>query len=112
MGVLMSQFGGIFSDIWNAITSVFDAIGIVIGNIFEMLFEPIWKILYYLFLGICQIANICEVIFRKMAGLGDVWINGVQIQGATHNNPVGGGIVMGFLTEDAVWRTFVAIVVL
>ena len=112
MGVLMSQFGGIFSDIWNAITSVFDAIGIVIGNIFEMVFEPIWKSLYYLFLGICQIANICEVIFRKMAGLGDVWINGVQIQGATHNNPVGGGIVMGFLTEDAVWRTFVAIIVL
>lgn len=115
MNIFVSQFGNFFTDIFDAIGNFFSTIGAIFTGILDYLFEPIWMLLYYTFIAIAQIANFCEVVFKKVAGLDTIYVAGEAYGGAQQIGSQGagstGGLVMAFLGNDTVYKTLIAIII-
>ena len=115
MSILVSQFGNFFTAIFDWIGNFFSTLGAIFTGILDYLFEPIWMLLYYTFIAIAQIANFCEVVFKKVAGLDTIYVAGEAYGGAQQIGSQGagstGGLVMAFLGNDTVYKTLIAIII-
>ena len=115
MNIFVSQFGNFFTDIFDAIGNFFSTLGAIFTGILDYLFEPVWMLLYYTFIAIAQIANFCEIVFKKVAGLDTIYVGGEAFGGAEQIGSQGagstGGLVMAFLGNDVVYKTLIAIII-
>ena len=65
--------------------------------------------LYLLFMGIALIGLFAETVFKKLAGIDTIYLNGTAFDGASGN---GQDLVFAFITEPAVQNVFISIVAL
>ena len=112
MSVFGSQLGNFIMDLVNGVMGFFDALGAVFGAILDQIFAPIWQILYYLFIGIAQIADFAQEVFRKVAGLDTIYLGGSAVGGASSGVAQNsGGLVIAFLTHNTVYKMLIAIII-
>lgn len=88
-----------------------------LGNIAEVLFDVLGAILkgilaapmFMIYVGVMVIAYFAEIVFKKLAGIDPIYLNGEQLTGASGD---GKDLVYGFITDTAVQNVFWSIVAL
>lgn len=74
-----------------------------LNNIVQGIFGYIAKAFYLIFLGLAKLLDICQILFKKFAGLDVVYMNGEAIEG---------DIVLSFISSDIVQRVFWTLLIL
>ncbi|MBQ7307923.1 MAG: hypothetical protein IJW82_05270 [Clostridia bacterium] len=92
------------------IDTVMDILGKVIEWIMDLLSVPINILvnflvmpIYVIFLGVCKILDLFELVAKKLAGLDVVYVNG---------SAVTGDLTLSLLDNAIVWKTFAAMLAL
>ena len=114
MNILFSQCGSWIGNLIESIGNFFSNLGLVFSAILDSIFDPVWMLLYYTFIGIAQIANFAELVFKKVAGLDTIYVAGEAYGGAQQIGSGAqntGGLVMAFLANDAVYKTLIAVII-
>lgn len=94
------------SSMWEGIASGFAALPTVLGTvILVLLFWP----LILIYIAVMGIAYFSEIVFKKLAGIDPIYLNGEQLTGASGD---GKDLVYGFITDTAVQNVFWSIVAL
>ena len=91
---------------WTGFFNVFSFIGDILGAILKgVLFLP----MILIFIGVMAVAYFSEIIFKKLAGIDPIYLDGRQLTGASGD---GKDLVYGFITDTAVQNVFWSIVAL
>ena len=103
MSGIFSAIGGFLSTVSQFFTAMLP--GFLVALIVAILFVP----LYLLFMGIAEVALFGETVFKKLAGIETIYLNGRAYSGGSGN---GQDLVYAFITNSAVQNVFFSIVAL
>lgn len=81
--------------------------GNVISGLLGGLLEYIFAIFYYIFLGISSVLCVIQILFYKMAGVGEGSLGTVYVSGSPTDN-----LVLGFLFSSQVVNAFISMLIL
>lgn len=91
--------GTIFNKIFELLADVFEFLCSPIKTILDYLLKPF----YVIFLGLCKLLDLFELIAKKLAGLDVVYVNG---------SAVNGDLTLSLLSSSAIWKAFTSMLAL
>ena len=91
---------------FKTVGTVIECLGIILTGFVQFF---IFGVLWLLWAGVAIIAHFCEVAFKKLVGIDEIFLNGQSYAGASGD---GHDLVYGFITNTAVQNVFWSILAL
>lgn len=101
------QLCGVFSTIGGFLLKIFEPIIEIIRGIIDypinLLLDVLLQPIYMVFLGLCKLLDLFELIAKKLAGMDVVYVNGTAVTG---------DLALSLLNNSTIWKAFASMLAL